>query len=361
MSVSKNEKTGNWDVRVWYRDITGERRQTTKRGFRTKKEAQTYETDFLLKQQGQLDMKFGDFVDLYLDEIGSHIRSSTMETKENIVNTKILPYFEDRKIQDIRAVDIKRWQAKIGKLKNKQGTPYSQDYLRTINNTLSAIFNYAVNVYGLSGNPVRRAGGMGKQINKVDDYWTKDEYLKFSEQIAQHTEYFYAFEVLYWTGIRKSELLALTPADFDLEHNTLRINKQRIYDHKDWRITEPKTAKSYRTIVIPRFLADEIRQYLELLYEPSQDELIFNFGRSDLNGMIKRGAAAAGLKRIDVHGLRHSHVSLLINNGFNALAIGDRVGHEAQEITYRYAHLFNEAQKKMASALDQEMEEMFNG
>ena len=81
----------------------------------------------------------------------------------------------------------------------------------------------------------------------------------------------------------------------------------------------------------------------------------------DLNGMIKRGAAAAGLKRIDVHGLRHSHVSLLINNGFNALAIGDRVGHEAQEITYRYAHLFNEAQKKMASALDQEMEEMING
>ena len=67
MSVSKNEKTGKWDVRVWYRDITGERRQTTKRGFRTKREAQTYETDFLLKQQGQLDMKFGDFVDLYLD------------------------------------------------------------------------------------------------------------------------------------------------------------------------------------------------------------------------------------------------------------------------------------------------------
>ena len=89
MSVSKNEKTGKWDVRVWYRDITGERRQTTKRGFRTKREAQTYETDFLLKQQGQLDMKFGDFVDLYLDEIGSHIRSSTMETKENIVNTTL--------------------------------------------------------------------------------------------------------------------------------------------------------------------------------------------------------------------------------------------------------------------------------
>lgn len=132
MSVSKNEKTGKWDVRVWYRDITGERRQTTKRGFRTKREAQTYETDFLLKQQGQLDMKFGDFVDLYLDEIGSHIRSSTMETKENIVNTKILPYFADRKIQDIRAVDIKRWQAKIGKLKNKQGAPYSQEDRKSV-------------------------------------------------------------------------------------------------------------------------------------------------------------------------------------------------------------------------------------
>lgn len=360
MSVSKNEKTKKWDVRVWYKDVTGERKQTTKRGFNTKKEATEWEKQFLLQQEGSLDMNFSKFVDLYLEEAGAHIRQSTMDTKVHIIRTKILPYFEHRKIQDITLADIKRWQAKMTKAKQKNGKPYSQDYLRTINNILSAIFNYAVNIYGLRSNPVRRAGGMGREVKKIDDYWTKDEFLRFIEEIANHTEYYYAFEVLYWTGIRKGELLALTPADFDFENSALRIDKQyKKEDGKDI-ITEPKTAKSKRTIVLPKFLVEEIKQYLELLYNPADDVRIFDFKRDTLNTIIKRGAEAAGLKKIDVHGLRHSHASLLINSGFSALAIGDRLGHEAQEITYRYAHLFKAAQAQMASALDKEMEEMLN-
>lgn len=358
MSIHRNDKTGKWDVKFRYKDITGATRQTMKRGFPTKKAAQQYEIDFRLKQQGQLDMKFGDFVELYLAEKGSQIRSTTLETKENIIRTKILPYFENRKIQDIRPVDIKRWQSDMIKAKGKNNKPYSQDYLRTINNVLSSIFNYAVNIYDLRSNPVRKAGGMGKQVLKDDDFWTKEEYQKFSEYVAKHPDYYYAFEILYWTGIRKSELLALTPADFNFKDNTMRINKQRIVDHKNWKITDPKTDKGNRVIVIPQFLADEITCYISLLYKPAADDLLFNFGRSDLNKMIKRGAEAVGIKKIDVHGLRHSHVSLLINNGFSALAIGDRVGHESQDITYRYAHLFNEAQSKMAAALENEKKEL---
>ena len=360
MSVSKNAKTKKWEARVWYKDITGERKQTTKRGFDTKKEATEWEKQFLLQNQGCLDMNFGKFVELYLEEAGAHIRQTTMETKVNIIRTKILPYFEKRKIQDITAADIKKWQATMTKAKGRNGKPYSPDYLRTINNVLSAIFNYAVNIYGLRGNPVRRAGGMGKQVKKVDDFWTKDEFLRFIEQIAGNTEYYYAFEVLYWTGIRKGELLALTPGDFNFKKNTLRINKQCQEINGEEVITEPKTAKSNRTIVLPKFLMEDIKQYLDLMYNPPEDVRIFVFPKRSLNKAIKDGAAAAGLKKIDVHGLRHSHASLLINSGFSALAIGDRLGHEAQEITYRYAHLFEAAQAQMASALDKEMEEMLN-
>ena len=109
--------------------------------------------------------------------------------------------------------------------------------------------------------------------------------------------------------------------------------------------------------MIPDFLADDIKHYLSLLYNPAPDERIFTFGEKHLNRFIKNGARKAGITEIDVHGLRHSHVSLLINMGFSALAIGDRVGHEAQVITYRYAHLFNGEQERMAAALDTEMKE----
>ena len=75
---------------------------------------------------------------------------------------------------------------------------------------------------------------------------------------------------------------------------------------------------------------------------------------------MDRGAKAAGIKRIKVHGLRHSHISLLINMGYTALAIGERVGHEAIDITYRYAHLFPTVQTDMAEQLNVEREALLN-
>jgi len=72
---------------------------------------------------------------------------------------------------------------------------------------------------------------------------------------------------------------------------------------------------------------------------------------------MDRGAKAAGVKRIRIHDLRHSHVSLLIEMGFSALAIADRVGHESVDITYKYAHLFPSKQQEMAQKLDMERKE----
>lgn len=201
---------------------------------------------------------------------------------------------------------------------------------------------------------------MGKEVKKTDDYWTKDEFCKFIDTMANHMEYYYAFELLYWTGIRKGELLALTPADFDFENKTLRIDKQYRLENGQGVIAAPKTVKSNRTIVLPNFLVEEMQQYLELLYKPEDDMRLFVFHRGNLNKMLKKGTKEAGLKQIDVHGLRHSHVSLLINSGFSVLAIGDRLGHEAQEVTYRYAHLFKTEQARMAKALDEEMEELID-
>ena len=254
-----------------------------------------------------------------MTDLEPRIKRNTFLTKKHIIETKILPYFGKRKLDDIRTSDVIQWQNEIMKLKKDNGELFSPTYLKTIHNQLSAILNHAVNMYGLKDNVARKAGTMGKEENKEMEFWTQEEFQKFLECVADKPISYYAFEMLYWTGIREGELLALTPADFNFEKKTLRINKsyQRL-EGKD------VITKSY------------------------------------LHHEMDRGAKLAGVKRIRIHGLRHSHISLLINLGFSALAIGERVGHEAVDITYHYAHLFPTVQTDMAEQLETEREALVN-
>jgi len=103
---------------------------------------------------------------------------------------------------------------------------------------------------------------------------------------------------------------------------------------------------------MPEFLTLEVKEYLSHLYKVGPTDRIFCISKSFLHHEMDRGVKLSGVKRIRIHDLRHSHVSLLINMGFSALAIGNRVGHEAVDITYRYAHLFPSIQTEMASELN---------
>lgn len=195
---------------------------------------------------------------------------------------------------------------------------------------------------------------MGKKKNREMLFWTKEEYLKFADAMMDKPMSYYAFEMLYWTGIREGELLALTSADFDFEKRTVTINKS--FQHLNGRdiITSPKTEKSNRTIQLPKFLCDEIQDYLKMLYDVGLEDRVFPITKSYLHREMDRGAKEAGVKRIRIHDIRHSHVSLLIDMGFSATAIADRVGHESIDITYNYAHLFPSKQAEMADKLDME-------
>jgi integrase len=184
--------------------------------------------------------------------------------------------------------------------------------------------------------------------------WTQEEYRKFADAMMDKPVSFYAFEILYWCGIREGELLALTPSDFDFEKKTVTINKsyQRLRGRDV--ITDPKTPKSNRTITMPDFLNDEIRDYLRQLYGIGPVDRMFPVTKYYLHHEMDRGSKLAGVKRIRIHDLRHSAISLLIEMGFSALAIAERVGHETIDITYRYAHLFPTKQTEMANRLDDE-------
>ena len=346
------DKNGKWYVSVYYDGWNGQRDRKVKRGFSTKRDALEWERQFLNQSEGNLNMTFESFIELYEKDIRPKLKLNTWLNKEHLIRTKLLPYFGKLKVCKITAQQIVRWQSEMLNYKNEDGEAYSPVYLRSMNSQLSAIFNHAARYYNLKDNPCKKAGCMGKKKNREMLFWTKEEYMKFAEAIMDKPLSFYAFEMLYWCGIREGELLALTPADFDFEKGTVSITKSYQRLNGQDVVTSPKTEKSNRVIKMPQFLVEEMQDYLNQLYGIEPDDRMFNVTKSYLYREMNRGAEAAGVKRIRIHDIRHSAVSLLIDMGFSATAIADRVGHESIDITYNYAHLFPSKQTEMAEKLD---------
>ena len=352
MKAEKDKKTGKWLIQYRYTDWQGKRRKSTKRGFATKREAEEWLRNFLIKQKADFDMKFEDFWKMYCADMETRLREHTMRTKKYIVELKILPYFGNKRVNDITAADIRQWQNELIKM------GYSPTYLKTINNQLSAIFNYAVRYYDLKSNPCAKAGSMGKSKAEEMDFWTGEEFRKFIDSVMNKRLSYMAFMTLYWTGMRMGELLALNPKDVDLEKRTISITKSYQRLGKKDVITPPKTPKSKRVITIPEFLAADIKDYMDSLYELQENDRLFPITKYYLEHEMQRGIKESGVKRIRVHDLRHSPASMLIELGFSPLEIANRLGHEKVETTLNtYAHLYPNKQTKLAERLDSEYRE----
>lgn len=252
-------------------------------------------------------------------------------------------------MNDIKPNDIREWQNDL----IKQG--YAETYLKTINNQINAIFNFAVRYYELKSNPCTIAGSMGKSNADEMDFYTKDEFMQFIDHVMDKQISYMAFSVLYWTGMRIGEFLALNASDIDFEKNTISINKSYQRLNKRDVITEPKTPKSKRIVSIPKFLAVDLMDYIQSLYGVSGRERIFPVTKSYLTNEMKRGVKNSGVKKIRLHDLRHSHASLLVEMGFSELAIAERLGHERLGTTMNtYSHLFPHKQQQIANKLDDE-------
>lgn len=352
MKAEKDKKTGKWLIQYRYTDWQGKRRKSTKRGFATKRESEEWLRNFLITQKADFDMKFEDFWKIYCADMETRLREHTMRTKKYIVELKILPYFGNKRVNDITAADIRQWQNELIKM------GYSPTYLKTINNQLSAIFNYAVRYYDLKSNPCAKAGSMGKSKAEEMDFWTGEEFRKFIDSVMNKRLSYMAFMILYWTGMRLGELLALNPKDVDLEKRTISITKSYQRLGKKDVITPPKTSKSKRVITIPEFLAADIKDYMDSLYDLQEDDRLFPITKYYLEHEMQRGIKESGVKRIRVHDLRHSHASMLIELGFSPLEIANRLGHEKVETTLNtYAHLYPNKQTKLAERLDSEYRE----
>ena len=349
MPAYKDEKTGKWFAKFYYTNWQGIKKQKWKRGFATKKEALGFERDFLEKQSANPDMTFQNLYEIYMEDMAARLKQSTLLTKKAVLQTHILPFFGSKPINEIKASDVRRWQAKLMSSPNN----YSQTYLKKINTELNSIINYAKRFYDLNTNPCGKAGTIGKAKAEEMDYWTYDEYIAFREGVKDKPLSYICFEVLYWTGMREGELLALSPADIDFDNKLISINRtyQRI-GGKDV-FTSPKTRKSKRKIPIPDFLCQELSDYIQSRYMLDADERLFPVTKSYLSHEMIRGCKNTGVKKIRIHDIRHSHASLLINQGCDALMLADRLGHEKVSTTLNtYSHLFPHKQQELVHSLE---------
>lgn len=336
MSINK-ESNGTWTAQCYMIDWTGNKKHKKKRGFKTKRDALAWEHEIKAKA-APIDLLFKDFVEIYFEDKKNELKERTIETKRHMIRTHLLPYFGERRLNEISASDIIRWQ-----------------------NQLTAVFTHASFIYNLPVNPCKKVKKMGKPDANRLDFWTKDEYLKFIRQLGVGSKYYVIFETLFWTGMREGELLALTKGDIDIERNVIRINKTYYRRNKVDYITPPKTEQSIRTIDIPQFLVNDLKEYMEKIYGLEDDERLFPMVAEAIQHKLKYEIEKGGLKKIRVHDIRHSHVAYLIHQGVQPLIIKERLGHKDIKITLNtYGHLYPSQQKDLAKMLNEKREEESN-
>lgn len=347
MPVYKDEKTNTWYCKFYYSTWDGNRKQTTKRGFATKKAAQHWECEQKAVSNADMSVSLETFVNMYFEDKKGELKERSIKNKKYMIDTHVLPYFGEKRMNEIKPPDIIQWQNAM----REKG--FSQTYLRMIQNQLTALFTHASNIYGLTGNPCKRIKKMGKSDADELSFWTKEEYDKFIATIDEEDRYYAFFELLFWTGCREGEALALTRNDIDFENNQIHITKTYFRSGGEDIITTPKTEQSVRVVDIPEFLKNELKHYVDRLYKYPVDERIFPVVAEAVQHKMRRHIEKAGVKKIRVHDLRHSHVAYLIHQGVEPLMIKQRLGHKDIKITLNtYGHLYPNEQKKLAEMLN---------
>jgi len=297
-----------WYAAFWYTDWTGKKRK--KEGFLKKGDAQAFEREFLLKHSRSCDMSFASLVELYQDDAGHRIREGTQGTQDSIIKKWLLPYFGELRVNEIDAVAIRNWQNMVMSATNpRNDKKYADTYIRSVNNRLSAIFNYAVKFYNLKTNPCHCAGYIGKKKAGKMKFWTLDEFNLLMSKVTNWS-FRIAFQIMYWLGLREGECLALQPADI-LPSKDARIEKTH---HR-----------------------------------------IFYFQKGTLGVALTEAAHAAGVKRIRVHDLRHSHAALLVELGYSIVAVAERLGDTVEVAMSTYAHLYPNKMESIAADLNKQV------
>lgn len=218
-------------------------------------------------------MTFGELYELYMEDAKVRLKPTTYCNKEYIISLKVLPFFKDLPLASITPATIRKWQNQLFSTtyaREKSQLHYTQTYLKTINNQVSAIFNFAVKYYHLPQNPACLCGSIGK---------------KRSDRIS------------FWTGMREGELLALTAADFNFSTQTISNTKSYSRLNGQNLIQKPKTSKSISTITIPPFLCSIVQTYMNSIYRLHKHDRLFPITKHSILRYLHNGSQKAGVKK----------------------------------------------------------------
>ena len=379
MAIRANIAKDGDKFRVTYRycdPATGITKNTCKRGFKLKREAKKWiETELpsiieALEQKRKTisTMTMDELIEEYLFYKKMHVRITTFETKKHIIETKILPYFAGRLVVDIEPYDIMQWQHHLSESQKvvketvvsnsgrekvvKTQECYSDTYLRTINNQLVAIFNYAATIRRLPISPCKGLEKIGAKDAPEREIWEPEEFAKFIRTQEHNPLLYYAFCTLFWTGMREAELLGIRSKDLDFKNGIINV-KDGYHKVKGKVDKGLKNGESLRPVKIPSFLADELQEFVESLGPMDPNARIFVTSKSTLLKHIHEGAARAGVKDIYVHCLRHSYISMCVFNGIPYTTISAQVGHSEFLQSLHYSHSYKNSGDFLVNALEQ--------
>lgn len=363
MSQHKDPKTGRWYYTGKCRDLLGNRHDYKKRGFGTKKEAKEAESAFLLKVKGGYGrIKMRSLVKLYHEEMKSSVKGSTLVGYRSIERLHILPFFGDRYIDSIKTLEITRWN-KERALTGNDGKPYDTQYTERMFVHLSGLFTFAIQHKLLSDNPCKYArpyrdpNQIARKQESESNFWEVETYQKFIATIKDQDR-IDRYDTLFLTGLRIGELIALTWESIDFEHRKLRVVQS--YSDPTGTITSPKTRRSRRSIDLPARLVDLLQQRYERASKlDGFRDGFFVFGDKrhlvprTMRRQFNEDVARAGVKRITVHGLRHSHASyLLYNPMISESLIAERMGHSIEVLRKTYAHIYEKRRTAMVEYIE---------
>ena len=341
---------------------TGKERRTTRRGFKTMKEAKQAERNLLLdveenglpsnQSDGFRDPTFEELASLWLENYKTTVKPSTFENVKSKVEKMTEEHFKELKLKKITVAYCQRVVIEL----SKTYVLYNH-YLSVINR----IFKYAVLMDVLNSNPFDKViKPKSRQVQRKGNFLTKEELKEFLK-LAQTTTLSYFFPLVHlmsYTGLRQGEALALKWSDIDFENKKITVNKTAARIKEKQILQTPKTKNSKRVISIdPATLSilrswkkDQIKIYFKNGKHFEGDEnFIFTNQRGEwvhIHNFIryfKRFIADHKLKPITPHGLRHTHASLLFSAGVEPKNISDRLGHSTVQITLDlYTHITEE-------------------
>lgn len=330
MPTYKDNKTGKWYCKFYYKDHKGNNKQKLKRGFSTQREAKEYEREFLSTIEVQLDIPFNKFVDIYMDSVKPKIRYKTYISKQKR-HKRILEYFSDIPMEEITSNMVNDF------LNTLIEDNLANNTINDLKKEISSIFNHAKNFYNFNYNPTHNLGKIYNPNQKPKEYniWELKDYKKaidLIDDISLKT----LINLLYWSGIRIGEALALTWNDIDLINFNIKINKsyQRI---KGQEFITPTKTYNKRTILLPNETIEQLKEYKKSLYD--LNNRLFLYSSDNYLQRIKKLCKDYNLPKITTHDLRHSHASYLLSNRVNIVLISKRLGHKDVTTTLNtYSH-----------------------